>query len=168
MEKTTRFTIRAIETKDISFLWDMLYEAAAIFENIRALGKEHVLSLPTNRIYVEGWGRPGDAGVISVDQKGLPLGAAWYRLYSEEVPSDGFISSTIPELAIGVCAHARGQGIGSALLQALIELARNQGYPALCLSVDRSNPALHLYKQYGFRDAGLKGTEAPVMTMIRP
>ena len=168
MKEATRFTIRTVHIKDISFLWEMLYEAAAVAESMRVLGKEKVLSLPMNRRYVEGWGRLGDAGVIAVDQAEHPLGAAWYRLFPGEAPGYGFVSPTIPEIAIGVCDDVRGQGIGSALLQALIALAQSQGYTALSLSVDRDNPALYLYERYGFRDAGLKEPEAPSVTMIKP
>jgi len=167
MEEATHFTIRTVQIKDISFLWDMLYEAAAVAESMHALGREKVLSLPMNRRYVEGWVRLGDAGVIAVDQTKRPLGAAWYRLYPDEAPGYGFVSPTIPEIAIGVRDDARGQGIGNALLQALIALAQSQGYTALSLSVDRNNPALRLYERCGFRDAGLKEPATPSVTMIK-
>lgn len=167
MEEVTHFTIRTIQTQDVSFLWDMTYEAAAVSEGMRALGKERALALPANRKYVQGWGRPGDAGVIAVSRTEQPLGAAWYRLYPEEAPGYGFVSSTIPELTIGVCEHARGQGIGYTSLQALIALAENQGYPTLSLSVDRNNPALHLYERCGFHDAGISDKEATSVTMIK-
>jgi len=167
MEKATRITIRTVQIQDISFLWDMLYEAAAVAEGMRALGREKALSLPVNRKYVEGWGRPGDAGVVAVDQTERRLGAAWYRLYPDEAPGYGFISPTIPELTIGVCVDARGQGIGNALLQALIALAQSQGYAALSLSVDRNNPALHLYARFGFRDAGVSDSEDTSVTMSK-
>jgi len=167
MEKATHFTIRTIQVQDLSFLWDMLYEAAAVAESMRVLGKEKALSLPVNRKYVEGWGRPGDAGAIAVDQTERPLGAAWYRLHPVEAPGYGFVSSTILELTISVHAEARGQGIGRALLQALIELAQSQGYTALSLSVDRNNPALHLYEQFGFRDAGISDQNDTSVTMLK-
>ena len=136
MGETTHFTIRTVQIKDVSFLWDMLYEAASVSAGIRSLGKEKAPSLPANRKYVEGWGRPGDAGIIAVDRTEQPLGAAWYRLHPVEIPGYGFVSPTIPELTIGVRVDARNQGVGSALLQALIEFAQNQGYAALSLSVD--------------------------------
>jgi ribosomal protein S18 acetylase RimI-like enzyme len=167
MEKATRITIRTVQIQDISFLWDMLYEAATVAEGMRVLGKEKALSLPVNRKYVEGWGRPGDAGVIAVDQTERPLGAAWYRLHPDEAPGYGFISPTIPELTIGVRVDTRGQGIGSALLQALIALAQSQRYAALSLSVDRNNPALHLYERFGFRDAGISDSEDTSVTMSK-
>src|SRR2546426_4852902 len=122
MEETTHFTIQVVQIQDVPFLWDMMYEAAAVAESMRALGKEKALSLPVNRKYVQEWGRPGDAGVIAVDHMEQPLGAAWYRLHPDEAAGYGFVASTIPELTIGVRDDARGQGIGRALLQALIEL----------------------------------------------
>jgi ribosomal-protein-alanine N-acetyltransferase len=167
MEEARHFTIRTVQIQDVSFLWDMLYEAVAVAEGMRALGKEKALSLPVNRKYIEGWGRSGDAGAIAVDQTKRPLGAAWYRLYPDEAPGYGFVSPTIPELTIGVCDDARGQGIGHALLQALIALAQSQGYAALSLSVDRNNPALHLYERFGFRDAGISDQEDTSVTMIK-
>jgi GNAT superfamily N-acetyltransferase len=120
-----------------------------------------------NQKYVEGWGRPGDTGVIALDEGEQPLGAAWYRLYPASVPGYGFISPTIPELTIGVRVDVRGQGIGSALLLALIDQAQSQGYTALSLSVDRNNPALYLYERVGFHDAGISEPEDTSVTMMK-
>ena len=84
MDAVTHFTIRIVQIQDVPFLLDMLYEAAAVSESMRVLGKEKALSLPVNRKYLEAWGRPGDAGVIAIDQMDRPLGAAWYRLHPQE------------------------------------------------------------------------------------
>lgn len=167
MEKAPSFTVRVLHKQDVAFLWDMMYEAAAVSESMRALGKDQALALPVNRKYVAAWGRPGDAGVIAVDHRQRPPGAAWYRLHPDEAPSYGFVASTIPELTIGVRDDVRGQGIGHALLQALIELAQSQEYAALSLSVDRNNPARRLYERCGFRDAGISGPEETSVTMIK-
>jgi GNAT superfamily N-acetyltransferase len=130
----------------------MLWEAAAVDEGMRALGKDTALARPENRKYLDGWGRPGDAGVVALDEAGQRLGAAWYRRFSDEAHGYGFVAPDVPELAIGVIASARGKGIGTALLNGLLGMARNQGERALSLSVDRRNPALALYKRIGFRD----------------
>ncbi len=167
MKDAIPFTIRPVEMKDLFFLWDMMYEAAAVDAGMRVLGKEKALLLPVNRKYVEGWGRVGDAGVIAVDETEYPLGAAWYRLHSSEAPGYGFVSSTIPELTISVRVEVRNQGIGGALLQALLELAHIQGYAAMSLSVDRNNPARHLYEQFGFIDAGVVSSEDTSVTLIK-
>jgi GNAT superfamily N-acetyltransferase len=165
--KVKQLIIRPIQSEDIPFLWDMLYEAVAVSGSMRALGKEKALSLPVNRKYVEGWGRPGDTGVLALDEVQRPLGAAWYRLHPASNPGYGFISPTIPELTIAIRDDVRGQGIGSALLRALIELALRDGYSALSLSVDRNNPALHLYEQFGFQDARVSELEDTSLTMIK-
>lgn len=145
-----RFRIRtASDSKeDVRFLWAMVALAAAwrsLEPGADASSDPHVAR------YVAGWGRPGDAGVIAEDTAGRPLGAAWYRLFPETEPGYGFVDPGIPELSIGVEADARGQGIGTALLEALIERARAEDFPSLSLSVEEDNPAVRLYERAGFR-----------------
>ncbi|GHO89232.1 hypothetical protein [Dictyobacter formicarum] len=50
------YTLRPVEAGDLTFLWDMLYEAVAVDETMRAIGREQALSLPTNQKYLAGWG----------------------------------------------------------------------------------------------------------------
>jgi ribosomal protein S18 acetylase RimI-like enzyme len=59
------------------------------------------------------------------------------------------VAEDTPELAIAVRPDAIGQGIGGALLEALLDLARGQ-YSAVALSVRESNPARRLYERHGF------------------
>ncbi len=144
----------------------MLWEAAAVAEVLRELGKEASLQLPEIWKYLDGWGRPGDNGVVAVDDADLVIGAAWYRFFTAAAPGYGYISDDIPELSIGVDASARGQGVGEALLRALIAEARAQGLPALALSVDKQNRALRLYERLGFHDAGITEATETSLTMI--
>ena len=111
-------------------------------------------------------GRPGDAGVVAVTADGARLGAAWYRLFSAEEPGWGFIAVDVPELAMGVVPEARGRGIGGALLDALLAVARDQGFRALSLAVDRQNPAHRLYERKGFREADISDPTDSDMIMI--
>ena len=49
----------------------------------------------------------------------------------------------------------RGSGVGSGLLQAAIDWARDQGLHKLCLEVFAHNTAgIALYRKYGFVDEG--------------
>jgi uncharacterized damage-inducible protein DinB/ribosomal protein S18 acetylase RimI-like enzyme len=157
--------VRPMTEADLPIVGEMLWEAAAVSDEVRALGMERALALPTVRKYLEGWGRPGDAGVVAFDESGS-LGAAWYRLFPAEAPGYGFIAADVPELSIGVSERARGRGAGGLLLDALLETAREQGYRALSLSVDRQNPAVRLYERKGFRDAGVSGPEETSVTMV--
>ena len=128
--------IRRGGAQDIRFLRDMLHHAYYWRERTPGEGPGPV------SLYVKGWGRLGDPA---------PVGAAWYRLFSGRLPGFGFVDERTPELAIAVVPNARGKGIGSALLEALVARAREAGHDAISLSVDKLNEgAIHLYEQYGF------------------
>ncbi len=59
----------------------------------------------------------------------------------------------IPELTMAVADGARGQGIGTALIEALVSLARPH-FSLLALNAHLRNPAARLYTRAGFRLAG--------------
>jgi ribosomal protein S18 acetylase RimI-like enzyme len=139
---------------DRRFLHEMLYEAAAWRPGHPRPAVGAVFSNPKLACYVESWGRAGDYGVIGEAEGGTPIGAAWYRLFAEAARGYGFISSAIPEITIGVSPAARGRGVGTSLLAALIEHARHEALPALSLSVEEDNPAVRLYERFGFKRVG--------------
>ena len=76
------------------------------------------------------------------------------------------MDAQVPEISIGVEAAWRGQGVGRALLVALVARARAEGHAALSLSVDARNaPALALYRSMGFVDTGEGKAENPTMLL---
>lgn len=99
--------------------------------------------------YVSGWGRRGDTAVIALEE-GFPIGAAWYRLFTRDEPGFGFVDEQTPEVAIAVVPSRRGRGIGTDLLDALVEVAQEQGFGSLSLSVADESPAMHMFAQQGF------------------
>ena len=99
--------------------------------------------------YAEGWGRAGDEGFIA-EEEGRPIGAAWFRFFSKDAPAFGFIDEETPELGIALIPEARGQGVGTELLAALLGLARERGCARISLSVAIANPARVLYERFGF------------------
>ena len=64
------------------------------------------------------------------------------------------------DVAVSVLPGHRGRGVGTALLSSLIERCSELGYPALSLSVQRSNPAARLYERLGFREVSGDDGEA--------
>jgi len=110
---------------------------------------EELVSNPYHGRYLDGWMREGDAGVVAVAGD-RPIGAAWYRRFSADEPGYGFLDESIPEISIAVDAGHRGRGVGTALLHALCERARQDGLGALSLSVEWDNPALRIYRRLGF------------------
>ena len=65
----------------------------------------------------------------------------------------------MPVLALSVLPPYRGQGIGTALLQALLQQVRQNGYRGMVLSVQRANPAVRLYQRMNFEIVAEKGEE---------
>ena len=107
------------------------------------------------RRYLEGFGRPGDAGVIA-EEAGTPVGAAWYRLLPADDPGYGWVEG-VPELTIAVAAAHRGQGIAGELITRLVDRAREDGFSGVSLSVEPDNAARRLYERLGFEKVGEVG-----------
>jgi ribosomal protein S18 acetylase RimI-like enzyme len=149
--------IRPGTPDDVPFLEAMLLEA---FFWDPAVRRTPVDSLRSDSEFVKllaSWGRPGDRAVIAVDG-GTEVGAAWFRLWTPNHNSYGFVDASTPEVAMAVRLDHRGKGIGRALLTALIASARDDGFSALSLSVNPRNPARALYESLGFTKGGEAGT----------
>jgi GNAT superfamily N-acetyltransferase len=136
--------IRPAGPSDVRFLGDMLRHAYYW----------HVGEDPDRPVarYVRGWGRPGDAGVLAVEPSG-PVGAAWYRRFSEREAGFGFVDESTPELTIAVVPARRGRGLGKELMEALLARARRDGCERLSLSVEPGSKQEQFYAQFGFEPA---------------
>ncbi|MBM7504466.1 GNAT family N-acetyltransferase [Agromyces aurantiacus] len=157
------FTIRPAGPADGAFLADMVVEAA----NWRVGAtrpRPSVLADARHGAYVAGWQRPADRGVVALDGDARPVGAAWYRLFGADRPSLGFVAAGVPELIIGVRPLWRAQGVGRALLRALADRARVEGFARLALSVEHGNFAHELYRSEGF---SVVASTADRDTMVR-
>ncbi|MEV7972780.1 GNAT family N-acetyltransferase [Cellulomonas sp. NPDC089187] len=125
--------------------------ATLILAAVNWTGEPRVTELDAHLArYVDGFGTaPGDAGVVALDADG-PLGAAWLRL----VPGGwGYVADKVPELSMAVLPGARGRGVGTALLAAVLE-----GPERVSLSVEDGNDrARGMYERAGFVVVGRVG-----------
>jgi ribosomal protein S18 acetylase RimI-like enzyme len=131
--------IRQAGPQDVRFLRDMLKHAYHWRLNQDP-------DLPVAR-YVNNFGRPGDAGLVAWERG--PVGAAWYRLFTDDEPGFGFVDEQTPELTIAVVPGRRGSGLGGQLLDALLARAREEGHAAVSLSAEAENTKL--YERHGFQ-----------------
>ena len=153
---------RPAGAEDVTFLATMLGEAAVWRPDKPTPSADEVLADPRYAMYLAGWPRPGDYGLVAEQDE--PLGAAWYRTYTEANHGHGFVAEDVPELSIAVVVSRRHEGIGRRLLIDLIEAGVAQGHAALSLSVNGDNPARRLYESVGFVLVEKHGSSS---TMVR-
>jgi ribosomal protein S18 acetylase RimI-like enzyme len=153
-----RLTIRASDPSDLPFIEEMLFEAFFWDDRIERPELSRFRAQPEFAKMFAGWGRAGDRALIAMTPGGERVGAAWFRLWTPEVHSYGFVSPDIPELGIAVVRKHRSEGVGRALLRALIDTAQSDAYTALSLSVSPDNRARALYESERFRRVGQSGT----------
>lgn len=132
---------------------------AADWDPSNAKGEAFWRADPTFAKYVGGFPRDRDFGLVA-DRNGEPVGAVWARFFTAADPGYGFVDENTPELSIGVVPGLRGEGIGRALLKAIIAFAATD----LSLSVEDGNPAIELYRREGFVEVGRSGNST---TMLR-
>ncbi len=125
----------------------MLFEASHAAE--QQMEVDDLRSVPELARYVEKWGGAGDLGVIGCEEGGTMLGAAWIRLFDARNAAYGYVDDRTPELAVGVVPRARGTGLGTMMLNRLLDSAAAD-HDAVCLSVRENNPARRLYERLGF------------------
>ena len=147
--------LRAAVPADEDLLWAMLGHASNPEGPANTL--ERLRSEPELARYVDGWGRPGDVGIVAIDDAtGEAVGAAWYRSFAAGEPGYGFVGEETPEVAIGLAEGARGLGLGHALIDALLARAHDEDVAQLSLSVRTTNlRAVRVYEDCGFVDAHL-------------
>jgi ribosomal protein S18 acetylase RimI-like enzyme len=155
--------IREATTLDLPFLEAMLYEAFFWSGGAERPALIEMRTRPEFSSLLADWGRNGDTALLA-DAADATAGAAWFRLWTPEAHSYGFVDHQTPELGIAVARPFRGRGIGRQLLRSLIEYARQHAHPGLSLSVAPSNPARDLYESEGFQKVGEAGTS---WTMLR-
>ena len=159
--------LRPATADDTDFLWAMLGHASSP----DGPPQERVAMEANAELarYASGWGRPGDVGLVAVDDaSGEPLGAGWYRTFTAEEPGYGFVDEATPEIAIACTAAARGRGLGHQLIAGLLALAHADGLDRLSLSVRVTNaPAVRVYEDEGFVGVQLE-EDGLHLTMVAP
>lgn len=149
--------LRESKPSDMQFMREMLYEAVFWRPNPKKPALEEGLANPIARNALVDWGkRDGDAAVVALLDS-TPVGAAWYRFYTDDNCIRGYMDETVPVIVIAVHENYRRQGIGEKMIAWLIEHASKRNIQKLSLMVSKDNHALRLYRKCGFQEYADKG-----------
>ncbi len=149
MNDSAGWEIRDLKPHEQPMLRDFLYEAVFRREDQPPYPRE-IIEEPAVRVYIEGWGRPDDICLVAHADGGM-AGAVWTRILTGEKKGFGYVDDETPELAISLFQQYRGHGLGTRLMQAIINRLTADGYRQVSLSVTKDNPACRLYQRLGFQ-----------------
>lgn len=159
----TLYFLRSSEQKIAT---DMLHYAFRLDD----IGKT-LADFPELEIYEKYYGLTRrDLGLYALGTSGLS-GAAWIRLISKEKNPNAFIDEQTPILTIAVKPEFRVQGIGSLMLDQLLQEA-GALYEQISVSVLKGSPAIKFFEKFGFeyvenREEKSPVDDAPVITMTK-
>ena len=139
------YTVRPLKESEYDVLDDFLYEAIFIPEGVEPPPKD-IIERPELRVYTEDFGtRKGDCALCA-ECDGRIVGAVWTRIMDDY----GHIDDDTPSFAISLYREYRGMGIGTALMRAMLDRLKNEGYRRASLAVQKANYAVRLYQKVGF------------------
>lgn len=105
-----------------------------------------ILDTPELQVYISGFGTQIHDKAMVAEVDGKVVGAIWVRIMNDY----GHIDNDTPSLAISLFQEYRGLGIGTALMQKMLEQLKEDGYRQVSLSVQKDNYAVRLYQKTGF------------------
>ena len=145
----TNYTIRPLKNSELSLLEDFLYYAIFVPDGVDAPPRE-IINLPELQVYIRDFGTQPHDHCLVAELGGAVVGAVWVR----DMPDYGHVADGVPSFAISLRPEYRGQGIGTKLMQAMLDHLRQLGYAKASLSVQKANYAARMYTKLGFRTIG--------------
>ena len=141
--------LRKLREDETELLKDFLYEAIFVPEGLEPPGRS-IIEQPELSLYYDGFGSGSADNCIVADDDGKVVGAVWTRIMNDY----GHVDDATPSFAISLYKDYRGKGIGTAMMQEMMDLLRRQGYKKASLAVQKANFAVRMYESVGFQTVG--------------
>lgn len=154
--------IRNIQPQEIPVLDDFLYEAIFIPQGVVPPPRS-IIEQDDLQVYVRGFGDDPHDHCLVAEVDGKIAGAVWVRIMDDY----GHVDDQTPSLAISLYSEYRGQGIGTQLLNQMLNMLRQKGYPQVSLSVQKENYALRMYQKAGFETVEERGDEVLMVRRMK-
>ncbi len=150
MRKTDEPVIfRRLEPGETELMKTFLYEAIFLPEGAEAPDRS-IVEQPELALYYECFGEgEADLGIVA-EAEGSAVGAVWTRIMEDY----GHVEEGVPSFAIALYEAYRGRGIGTELMQQMLELLKAKGFEKASLAVQKENYAVRMYEAVGFRTVG--------------
>lgn len=140
-----KYSIRKLFPSESPLLDEFLYQAIFVPEGQQPPPRD-ILQKPELQVYIKGFGAEPDDHALIAEVDGQAVGAVWARVMDDY----GHVDNDTPSLAISLLPASRGQGIGTALMKAMLALLWERGYRQVSLAVQKANYAVKLYESVGF------------------
>ncbi len=140
------YVIRTLYPSEYSLLEEFLYQAIFVPKGQQPPPRS-VLQSPALRVYVDGFGQSPHDRAFAAVAEGRVAGAVWVRIMDDY----GHVDSETPSFALSLLPEFRGQGLGTALLHAMLDQLRQAGYAQASLAVQKDNYAARMYQRAGFQ-----------------
>lgn len=139
------YLIREMHSSEYPLLEDFLYQA--IYQSDKTnLAARLIIEKPELQVYIKDFGKKKDDYCFCADIDGKVIGAVWVR----NINDYGTIDNDTVEFAISVFDEYQKRGIGTALMNKMIEHLEKLNYPKASLAVQKENYAVRMYQKVGF------------------
>lgn len=98
------------------------------------------------QVYIKGFGKSKGDLCLVAEANNEVIGAVWVRIMNDY----GHIEEETPSLAISFLKEYRNYGIGTDLMEQMLNKIKMQEYKQVSLSVQKMNYAVHMYLKAGF------------------
>ena len=142
------YTIREMRIDEYPLLDDFLYQA--IYQPDKTnLAPKSIINNSELQVYIKGFGTQKDDHCFCAEVDNKVVGAVWVR----NINGYGSIDNVTVEFAISVFDEYQKMGIGTALMNRMLEHLKELNYPKASLAVQKGNYAVRMYQKVGFEIA---------------
>lgn len=139
------YIIREMHPNENPLLEDFLYQA--IYQPDKTnLAPRSIIEKPELQVYIKDFGTKKDDYCFCAEVDGKIVGAVWVR----NINGYGSVDNNTVEFAISVFDEYQKMGIGTALMNKMLEHLNKLNYPKASLAVQKENYAVRMYQKVGF------------------
>lgn len=142
------YIIRQMKVSEYPLLKDFLYQA--IYQPDKTnLAPKSIINNSELQVYIKGFGTQKDDHCFCAEVDNKVVGTVWVC----NINGYGSIDDVTVEFAISVFDEYQKMGIGTALMNRMLEHLKELNYQKASLAVQKENYAVRIYRKVGFEIA---------------